>query len=481
MVVWVQPTNDTKRRVVAPLLGIAMLTTLFRLTVRVIVALSFLIILLVSMWLRTIPGQTCIYGSAKRSRITALKPIPRRPDCPLPKVDLGPPVTALAVSCCSHVGDSELRRTTQGTTLQFAVHPGIRLIRNSNDNYGKGDDLRTQTPLPRTIFSFRQMVVWVQPTSDTKRRVVAPLLGIAMLTTLFRLTVRVRTRKCWLDDAWVIVALSSSIIMLVSMWLRTIPGQSKYTFIVTYWASRMSVIFSIIRLIPHQFLLRKITTGVAAVFAVFWLGLMIQVAHVCGKDKSWYKMTKPQCRLDHGVAVLELSTDVFADLALAIIPIILIRNTMLPSSQRKMLVVIFTASLLTTLVSIVHAVFVLGPSGSLEGISAHAEAATALIVANVAVMVTSLYRLFRRSDYMDPKPYTYNYALQSGGVVKERVRRNQEESTIEFRSPPSAVSVGKGKIDGESTTAAFSVLVTTDGSHQDDVDSDRGVKTSATL
>ncbi|KAJ7364587.1 hypothetical protein DFH08DRAFT_274963 [Mycena albidolilacea] len=333
-------------------------------------------------------------------------------------------------------------------------------------------------------------------------------MGIAMLTTLFRLTVRVRTRKFWLDDAWVIVALSFSIILLVSMWLRTIPGQSKYTLIVTYWllsfgftstlwASRMSVIFSIIRLIPHQFLLRKITTGVAAVFAVFWLGLMIQVAHVCGKDKSWYKMTKPQCRLDHGVAVLELSTDVFADLALAIIPIILIRNTMLPSSQRKMLVVIFTASLLTTLVSIVHAVFVLGPSGSLEGISAHAEAATALIVANVAVMVTSLYRLFRKSNYMDPKPYTYNYALQSGGVVKERVRRNQEESTIEFRSPPSAgagsvkgpetymldeqVSVDKGKIDGESTTAAFSVLVTTDSSHQDDFGSDRGVKTSATL
>ncbi|KAJ7900950.1 hypothetical protein B0H14DRAFT_3123586 [Mycena olivaceomarginata] len=201
-------------------------------------------------------------------------------------------------------------------------------------------------------------------------------------------------------------------------------------------------------------------------------------------------MTKPQCNLGHGpgVAALELSTDVFADLALAIIPIILIRNTMLPSSQRN---------LLTTQVSIVHAVFLLGPSGSLEGISAHAEAATALIVANVGVMVTSLYRLFRRSDYMDAKPYTYNYALHSGGVVKERVRRNQEESTIEFRNPPSAgadsvmgpetymldeqVSVGKDKIDGESTTAAFSVLVTTDGSHQDDVDSDRGVKTSATL
>ncbi|KAJ7901008.1 hypothetical protein B0H14DRAFT_2670431 [Mycena olivaceomarginata] len=345
------------------------------------------------------------------------------------------------------------------------------------------------------------MVVWVQPTNDTKRRVVAPLLGIAMLTTLFRLSVRVRTRRFWLDDAWVIVALSSSIILLVSMWLRTIPGQSKYTLIVTYWllsfgftstlwASRMSVIFSIIRLIPHQLLLRKITTGVAAVFAVFWIGLMIQVAHVCGEDKSWYKLAKPQCHLGNGA-------DVFADLSLAIIPMVLIRNTRLPSSQRKMLIVIFTASLLTTLVSIVHAIFLLGPSGSLEGISAHAEAATALIVANVGVIVTTVYRLLRKSDYMDSKPYTYNYALHTDGVVKERVPRNRDEqSTVEFRNPAATGADtlkgtetfmldeqgSVGKVDGEeSSSGTFPVFVRTDGKHTDDFDSDRGVKTSATL
>ncbi|KAJ7716899.1 hypothetical protein B0H14DRAFT_3012579 [Mycena olivaceomarginata] len=341
------------------------------------------------------------------------------------------------------------------------------------------------------------MVVWVQPTNDTKRRVVAPLLGIAMLTTLFRLSVRVRTRRFWLDDAWVIVALSCSIILLVSMWLRTIPGQSKYTLIVTYWllsfgftstlwASRMSVIFSIIRLIPHQLLLRKITTGVAVVFAAFWIGLMIQVAHVCGEDKSWYKLAKPQCHL----------ADVFADLSLAIIPMVLIRNTTLPSSQRKMLIIIFTASLLTTLVSIVHAIFLLGPSGSLEGIAAHAEAATALIVANVGVIVTTVYRLLRKSDYMDSKPYSYNYALHTGGVVKERVPRNRDEqSTIEFRNPAATGTDtlkgtetfmldeqgSVGKVDGEeSSSGTFPVFVRTGGKHTDDFDSDR-VKTSATL
>jgi hypothetical protein len=44
------------------------------------------------------------------------------------------------------------------------------------------------------------MVVWVQPTNTTKRIVTTTLLGIAMLTTLFRLRIRIRTRRFWLDD-----------------------------------------------------------------------------------------------------------------------------------------------------------------------------------------------------------------------------------------------------------------------------------------
>jgi hypothetical protein len=71
-----------------------------------------------------------------------------------------------------------------------------------------------------------------------------------------------------------------------------------------------------------------------------------------------------------------------------------------------MLIVIFAACLLTTLVSIVHAVLLLGPGGSLEGVTVQAEvslfydtkpgihdflqAATALFVANVGVLVSFL-------------------------------------------------------------------------------------------
>ncbi|KAJ7364581.1 hypothetical protein DFH08DRAFT_839579 [Mycena albidolilacea] len=270
------------------------------------------------------------------------------------------------------------------------------------------------------------MVVWAQPTNTTKRIVTTTLLGIAMLTTLFRLRTRIRTRRFWLDDVWAIVALIFSIMLLVSMWLRTIPSSSKHTLIVTYWilsfgftstlwASRMSVIFSVVRVIPHdsRSKLRKITNCFAAIFAVFWIGLMIQVASVCGLDKSWYKLAKPQCHLGDGVAAFELTSDIFADVTLAILPIVLTRNSLVPSAQRKMLYVIFAASLLTTIASIVHAILLLGPSGSLEGIAAHAEAATALIVANAGVLVTSVYRVVHKNDDIDTMPYTYNYSIHT--------------------------------------------------------------------
>jgi hypothetical protein len=96
-----------------------------------------------------------------------------------------------------------------------------------------------------------------------------------------------------------------------------------------------------------------------------------------------------------------------------------------------MLYVIFAASLLTTIASIVHAILLLGPSGSLEGIAAHAEvrlhsfmpritvrpkfeqAATALIVANAGVLVTSVYRAVHKNDDIDTRPYTYNYSIHT--------------------------------------------------------------------
>ncbi|KAJ7795318.1 hypothetical protein B0H14DRAFT_3496047 [Mycena olivaceomarginata] len=159
----------------------------------------------------------------------------------------------------------------------------------------------------------------------------------------------------------------------------------------------------------------QIITGFMAIFALCWMGL-IQKVQVCASNKSWYKEhNPPQCHVGKGVAALELVTDVFADGTLAILPIALIRHAIVPTSQRKMLIVIFAACVLTTLVSIVHAYFLLGPGSSFEGIAVQAQAATAFLVANAGVLATSVYRLFHKSDDIASMPYTYKYSTQHDG------------------------------------------------------------------
>ncbi|KAJ7794234.1 hypothetical protein B0H14DRAFT_2622083 [Mycena olivaceomarginata] len=81
---------------------------------------------------------------------------------------------------------------------------------------------------------------------------------------------------------------------------------------------------------------------------------------------------------------------------LAILPVTMIHHEMVPAGQRRMLVIIFAACLLTTVVSIVHIVYLLGPGGS-------------LIVS----------RCRQRSDEdLDCMPYTYNYSIHGNGGVK---------------------------------------------------------------
>ncbi|KAJ6610479.1 hypothetical protein B0H10DRAFT_2060136 [Mycena sp. CBHHK59/15] len=203
----------------------------------------------------------------------------------------------------------------------------------------------------------------------------------------------------------------------------------------TLWSSRMSVMFSVIRIIPQQFKLRKVTNYFAVLFGVMWAALMAYKLYICASDRSWYAKVKPQCHLGKGVATAELLTDFVADLVLAGVPIELLRGVnMIQGSKRRMLIIIFAASLLTTLASIVHAVYVLGPTGLLEGISAQAEAATALLVANAGALVTAVYRYIRKQRDGEPSTYTYDYSIHSAGIVRmQKIAVAPTTSTVVFK------------------------------------------------
>jgi len=173
----------------------------------------------------------------------------------------------------------------------------------------------------------------------------------------------------------------------------------------------------VIRLIPPLFTLRKVAEWTGCIFFLMWAGSLIQKTYICASNRSWYQLETPQCHLGKDVAIVELITDLFADISLAIIPIRLLQGVGLSPDKRRMLHIMFGASLLISVVSIVHAVFLLGPSGLFEAITAQAEAATALIVANLGVLFPYIYRMMKNGHDFDSKPYTYYRSVQPNGEV----------------------------------------------------------------
>ncbi|KAJ7362904.1 hypothetical protein DFH08DRAFT_951131 [Mycena albidolilacea] len=155
--------------------------------------------------------------------------------------------------------------------------------------------------------------------------------------------------------------------MIAAFWVATL-GLSNTLWLGPPESASCSLLFVLSLPITE---LRKIIASFAALFALCWMGLIIQKVYVSASDKSWYHGHSPQqCPVGEGVVVLQLVTDGLADLTLAILPITLIRHAMIPASQWKMFVVIFTAGLLTTLFPIVHARIPLGPRAALEVIAA---------------------------------------------------------------------------------------------------------------
>jgi len=67
------------------------------------------------------------------------------------------------------------------------------------------------------------------------------------------------------------------------------------------------------------------------------------------------------------------TADFISDGILVVLPLRLLWRVNMPKHMRKLLFSIFSASILVTVVSVVHAVYLLGPSGLLEGLTANVE------------------------------------------------------------------------------------------------------------
>ncbi|EGO22985.1 hypothetical protein SERLADRAFT_471584, partial [Serpula lacrymans var. lacrymans S7.9] len=189
--------------------------------------------------------------------------------------------------------------------------------------------------------------------------------GIALLATTFRLWLRFKMRRFWWEDAWATLALGLDVICVVATWTLVAADGGKQSHIISLWltllsytcviwSARMSIVFSIIRIAPPSATFRRLTYAAAVVFFFMWATIFSAKAYLCGADRSWYQDPIIQCPLTLTIALIELCTDLISDIILVAMPLRMLWHVKLPKNQRILILAVFSSSILSCTVSIVH-------------------------------------------------------------------------------------------------------------------------------
>ncbi|KAJ6473819.1 hypothetical protein C8R45DRAFT_404995 [Mycena sanguinolenta] len=211
-----------------------------------------------------------------------------------------------------------------------------------------------------------------------------------------------RRHKVWADDVWALFAAVALIIQVVAVCLHIpLPNDlsratriavyylTATTFYLIVWASRLSILFSIVR-IESSATRRKLLFSAAAMFVITALLLVAQLFWVCESRprSSWKSHRDPQCDLPRQVAIFQLVTDVTSDAILIFAPWPLFRSLVDKSLGHK-LTIIFSICVVPTILSLVHAGFILKDNDIETRFSSIAECCLSLIVANIPVIITT--------------------------------------------------------------------------------------------
>ena len=71
----------------------------------------------------------------------------------------------------------------------------------------------------------------------------------------------------------------------------------------------MSIMVSLIRVLPPSERMRSITCGFAVFLFLLWALCVASKAYTCGSDTSWYNLPNLQCPIGLPIAVIEFTSN----------------------------------------------------------------------------------------------------------------------------------------------------------------------------
>ncbi|KAK1235199.1 hypothetical protein PQX77_001585 [Marasmius sp. AFHP31] len=157
------------------------------------------------------------------------------------------------------------------------------------------------------------------------------------------------------------------------------------------WVSRASIFFTLIRLAYGRF--RTILKWCVGAVWVTYAVLFAQVFWTCEGNPAWKDAPIAQCMLGKKVAVAQLVTDCLFDLVLIASPMYLLRNMKNKRGLKIRLIAVFSSTIFTTAFGLAHAWAIIEDRGLMEFTLAGVEVFVSLIVVNLTVIVSWIFRV----------------------------------------------------------------------------------------
>ncbi|KAL0574326.1 hypothetical protein V5O48_007637 [Marasmius crinis-equi] len=260
--------------------------------------------------------------------------------------------------------------------------------------------------------------------------------SIAIFVTLIRLSIRVRRRNIWWDDLWAGLAMIGIIIFMTGILIFTDPpgnhGPSVKVagyymvdngFYAVIWCARASLFLTLVRMAFGR--LRTFLKWCVAATVVTYAVLFAQVFWTCERQPHWKDQVVAQCMLGKKVAIAQLITDCLFDAVLVACPIFLLSGMKQRKGLKIRLIAVFSSTVFTTAFSLAHAWAIIEDRGLLEFMLAACEVFVSLIVVNLTVIVSWLFKI------SDDSTEEHNIQMnQMNTFIKGRIssRRTTEAS-----------------------------------------------------
>ncbi|KAG2146294.1 hypothetical protein DEU56DRAFT_899737 [Suillus clintonianus] len=222
--------------------------------------------------------------------------------------------------------------------------------------------------------------------------------GVAIACTVLRLSYRYYVARLWWEDMWAALSLAFDSICFVCALLDrptavnyAMPAGSRRVFWLVsmafpcvLWFARASILCSLMRVANPEGSLRHIVYGTGIFFVIMWIGTIAQKIYICERYA---------CRIPNFVAISQLVTDMLSDGVLVVLPLLVFRHIHLPKNRKTLVLLSFSAAIFITAVTILHSAMLFGPDSTGIIVIGHVKVAVSLIVCDLLVLVTLVYRV----------------------------------------------------------------------------------------